>query len=206
MLCRHANDSDLNKVCDLLAAEFFDDPIYKFAFVNQDGRIDRLWRFFRIYVDLAKEYGGILIAGNYAGIQVYFRPEIMTINKDSLDIDNQLRQACDSDYTHISAWMKGGEDYHPKNPPHYYLFLTAVQRTYRGKEGGRVLSTLFNRLNGILDEQNAPCYSECTRRAGQVIARRFGFYDAAPPRCIEGFPEYYPIWRNPKKKSIFSEQ
>ena len=201
----HAKDADLDRVCDLLTAEFFDDPIYKFVFANRTGRIDRLWRFFRIYVDLAREYGGIILVENYAGVQIYFRPEMMEKSNKYLNIDNLLRQACGPDYATVSAWMKGSEDYHPRTPPHYYLFLTAVQRIHRGHDGGRVLKALFAELNTMLDNKGLPCYSECTRRAGQIIARRFGFRDAAPPRSVKGFPAFYPIWRQPQQPIVFPD-
>lgn len=175
MQCIQARDSDLDNICDLLAAEFFDDPIYKFVFTKQVGRIDRLGRFFRLYIDLAREYGSIILTENYAGVQVYFRPEFMERSNESLDIDNRLRQACGSDYTTVAAWIKGCDNYHPRTPPHYYLFLTAVERTHRGHDGAKVMKTLFGELSAILDKEGFPCYSECTRRGGPGIARPFGF-------------------------------
>ncbi|MEG3130693.1 N-acetyltransferase [Pantoea cypripedii] len=205
MQCMQARDSDLDNICDLLTAEFFDDPIYKFVFINRVGRFDRMWRFFRVYVDLAREYGGIHFIENYAGVQVYFRPEFMAISNEHLDIDNRLRRACDSDYAAVAAWMKGCDNYHPRTQPHYYLFLTAVKREHRGHEGTRVLATLFSELNVILDKNGFPCYSECTRRGGQIISRRFGFRDAGSPRKVEGFPEFFPIWREPQQTIAFSE-
>lgn len=202
MRCIQAKDSDLDNICDLLAAEFFDDPIYKFIFTNPVGRIERLWRFFRIYVDLAREYGGILLVENYAGVQVYFRPELMEKNTEFLDINNRLRLACGSNYKTAAAWMKGCDNYHPRTPPHYFLFLTAVESAHRGRDGARVMKTLFSELSIILDKEGLPCYSECTRRAGQIITRRYGFRNAAPPRSVEGFPEFYPIWREPQKSGV----
>jgi len=202
MRCIHASNTDLDKICDLLAVEFFDDPIYKFVFADKPGRSDRMWGFFRTYIDLAREYGGLLITENYAGVLVYFRPEFMDISHENPDIDNRLRLACGSDYKTIAEWMKGCDNWHPRTPPHYYLFLTAVQRTQRGKNGAAVFKTLLRELSIFLDKENTPCYSECTRRGCQIIARQFGFRDAAPPRCVEGFPEFYPIWRNPQQQMV----
>ncbi len=202
MQCIQAKDSDLDNICDLLAAEFFDDPIYKFVFTNPVGRIDRLWRFFRIYVDLAREYDGILLLENYAGVQVFFRPELMERINESLDLDKRLRLACGSDYMTVATWMKGCDNYHPRTPRHYYLFLTAVESTHRGHDGARVMKTLFRELSIILDKAGFPCYSECTRRGGLGISKPFGFQYAGSARCVEGFPEYYPIWREPQKTVV----
>lgn len=199
MECIQAKDSDLDNICDLLASEFFDDPIYKFVFTNRLGRIDRLCRFFRIYVELAREYGGILLLENYAGVQVYLRPEWMEQSSESLNIDNRLRLACGSDYLSVSAWMKGSDNYHPRTTPHYYLLLTAVESAHRGYDGAKAMKTLFGELSSILDKAGFPCYSECTRSGGRGVARPFGFRDAGPARYVDGFPGFYPIWREPQK-------
>lgn len=198
MQCIPAQNADLDNICNLLVAEFFDDPIYKFVFTNQIGRIDRMWRFFRLYVDLASEYGGIHFVENYVGVQVFFRAEFMAMSNQQLDIDNRLRQACGSDYETVATWMKGCDNYHPRTPPHYYLFLTAVERTHRGQDGAKVMKTLFRELSTILDKEGFPCYSECTRRGGIGISRPFGFRYTGLARRVEGFPEFYPIWREPQ--------
>lgn len=199
MKCMQAKDSDLDDICNLLAAEFFDDPIYRFVFTHRIGRIDRLSRFFRIYVELAGKYGGILLLENFAGVQVYFRPEFMAVSRESLDIDNRLRQACGTDYSTVAAWMNGADSYHPRTQPHYYLFLTAVEKAHRGHDGAKAMKTLFTELSVILDNAGFPCYSECTRSGGRGVARPFGFRDIGPARYVAGFPEFYQIWREPQK-------
>lgn len=54
MKIRSAGDVEPSKVCDVLASEFFNDPVLKFAFINPDPnrRSEAIRRFFRVYVNL----------------------------------------------------------------------------------------------------------------------------------------------------------
>lgn len=196
MRCRHAKHSDLDRVCDLLATEFSDDPVHKVVFAGREDRTDVLRRFFRIYVNLASERGGTLLAENNAGALVYFRPGAMEMTDEELTtIDNQLRKVCGTSYVAAATLADGLDYYHPRNRPHYYISLLAVQRSFRGRS---VVSDLFNELNAILDKDNFPCYAECTRFSTRTLIRRWGYLDAGSPLHIEGFPELYPVWREPR--------
>ena len=202
MKYRQAEDSDLDKVCQLLASEFFSDPVLQYAFTNREReqRMKVLRGFFRVYVNLAREYGGILLAENDAGVLVYFKPELMELTAEENDrLDNQLRQECSSDYARIMTLMNGLNQYHPRTLDHYYIFAIAVKRTYRRN---RVASGLLEELNIILDRDEVACYSECTMLRTCCLFRRFGYYDAGPPLQIGGFPDLFPVWRNPQKKNL----
>lgn len=196
MKCRHASKSELDRVSALLAREFNNDPIHKVVFADRDNRIDILRSFFRIYVDLSLKYGGTLLAENDAGALVYFRPEMLHMtNEEHVIIDSQLREVCGLDYAAVVAYLNGLDHYHPQNPPHYYISLLAVQKSYRG---GSTVSDLFNGLNAILDKAQLPCYAECTRVSTQILIRRWGYHDTGSPLQIEGFPELFPVWREPQ--------
>ncbi|MCU5773203.1 hypothetical protein N5923_14940 [Erwiniaceae bacterium BAC15a-03b] len=196
MICRHAKRSDLDKVCDLLAAEFYNDPVHKVVFATLEDRVDVLRRFFRIYVNLANDCGGTLLAENDAGALVYFRPEaIEMISKNHAAVNNQLIEVCGSSFATALAYINGLDHFHPRTPPHYYISLLAVNRQSRG---GAVVRDLFRDLHSILDKDHFPCYAECTRFSTRTLLRRWGYRDAGAPLCIEGFPELYPIWREPQ--------
>lgn len=198
MKCRHAKDTDLENVCDLLAIVFSEEPLHQLIFTGRDREslIDVLRNFFRIYVNLASKYGGILLAENDAGTLVYFRPEAMAITKEELTIiDTQLRKVCGVDYLKAAAFIDGLEQYHPKNLPHYYISLLAVKRSYRGRG---LVGDLFNEFNAILDKDKLPCYAECTRFSTRTLIRRWGDIDTALPISIDGFPKLYPVWREPQ--------
>ncbi|QGY31862.1 N-acetyltransferase [Pantoea cypripedii] len=198
MGCRHAKDSELDIVCDLLTSEFYDDPVLKFAFTgsDRDERKKVMRGFFRIYVELAHKLGGVLLTENNTGTLVYFGPKLMEMTEeDNQFIDSQLRQACGADYLTALAFMNGLDHFHPREPAHYYIFLLAVLRSDRG---GEQVAKLFRRLNGILDKEKMPCYAECTTFSTRTLVRRFGYCDAGNPLSIEGFPELLPVWREPQ--------
>lgn len=196
MKCRYAMYSDLDGVCNLLAAEFNNDPIHKVIFADRIDRVDVLRGFFRIDVELSREYGGTLLAENNAGALVYFRPEILEMTDEELAIiDNKLRIVCGSNYTAVARYTDGLGHYRPRSSPHYYIPLLAVQRSSRG---GNVVKDLFSALNTILDKEHLPCYAECTRSSTRTLLRRWGYRDAGPPLRIEGLPELFPVWREPQ--------
>lgn len=198
MKIRHANNSDLDKVCDILATEFFNDPVLKFAFTNADKvlRMEIMKRFFSVYVKLAMDYGGTLIDESDSGVLVYFKPEFMNLNNREKNMINELLfQECGTDYANVFAFMNGLDYYHPVVSAHYYIFLIAVQRLRRGTG---LVNSLFSKMNSILDKEKCPCYAECTRFSTRTLVRRFGYHDIANPLDIDGFPALYPVWREPK--------
>lgn len=192
----HAKASDFDRVCDLLATEFSNEPVHQIIFPDENNRVDLLKDFFRIYVELASERGGTILAENNSGALVYFRPGSMEMTKEELvRVDNRLRKVCGSNYKAATTLTTGLENNHPQLP-HYYISLLAVQRTARG---GNIARDLFSKLNSILDKDNSPCYAECTRFSTRTLIRRWGYVDAGPPLHINGFPELYPVWREPQK-------
>ncbi len=192
----HANESELDDVCALLASEFFNDPVLQFAFKETDKkrRMDELTCFFRAYVNLAMCYGGILITENVTGALVYFRPEVMNMaERENQLLDHQLLLGCGKDYEQVATLMNGLDLYRPTTA-HYYAFAIAVRHSVRG---GIVVSRLFNELNAILDKANSPCYAECTRFSTRTLMRRWGYRDADFSLQLNGFPELFPVWREP---------
>ncbi|THE46746.1 hypothetical protein [Enterobacter bugandensis] len=197
MKCRHAKSVELNMVCNLLAEEFYNDPVHKtvFSSYNEHERIDVLRNFFRIFIDVASNQGGTLITENGIGALVYFRPDVMEMSKGYISvIDNKMREVCGSDYTTAIAYTQGLEFYRPRDYPHYYILFLAVQRRYRGIN---VTGSLFNALHEMADKDNSPCYAECTRYSTRTLLRRWGYRDMSSPIYISGVPELFPVWRVP---------
>ncbi|MDO6406079.1 hypothetical protein [Pantoea phytobeneficialis] len=200
MKCRHAKDSDLDKVCDLLAKEFCHDPIYKVLFSGRDDRVNILRDYFRIYVNIEIYRKGTLLSENDTDVLVYIRPEfIAEIVETHAQADEELRKVCGSSYKAASELINGLDRLHPLNPPHYFISLQAVQRSARG---GEVVESLFRTLHDIIDKDKLPCYAECTRFSTRTLIRRWGYRDADFPLHIRGFPDLYPVWRDPKQLSM----
>ncbi|MBP2194601.1 hypothetical protein [Pantoea cypripedii] len=196
MKCRHARTSELDGVCDLLAMEFNNDPVHKVVFSDPEGRIDFLRNYFRIYIDLASKYGGTLLAENNQGALVYLRPGAMEINdEDYAVMENKIREVSGSHYEKVAAYTRGLEHFHPRKPYHYYILLLAVQRASRGSS---VVNDLFNSLHVIADREKFPCYAECTKFSTRTLLRRWHYRDAGFQLSIEGFPELFPVWREPQ--------
>lgn len=195
MKCRHAKSSELDKVCELLASEFYHDPVLNFAFTDTSParRLETMKRFFRIYIDLARDYGGILLAEDNVGVLVYFYPKLMEMSDEENDrIDSLLRQECGSDYTSITSFMSGLERHHPMLQSHYYVFLIAVEKMHRRKGVG---SNLLCNLNTLLERDRVACYAECTSLNSLALFERCGYRNGTSSLNIDGFPELHPVWR-----------
>ncbi|WP_437611597.1 hypothetical protein [Erwinia sp. V71] len=196
MKCRHAKNTDLDKVCDILTTAFYNEPVHVVIFPDDQTRYELLWRFFRLYVELAMERGGIILAENNAGALVYFRPGGMEMTpEDAASFDSKIREVCGVNYETAAALITGLDNYHPQTPPHYYISLLAVQPSERG---GKVVTALFNELNSILNKNKFPCYAECTRYSTRTLIRRWGYHDSGAPLHVEGFNDLYPVWREPQ--------
>lgn len=196
MEIKHATELELDKVCEILATEFYNDPVLSHAFDDtvREQRTVALQSFFKIYVDLAKKYGGVLLAENDIGVLVYFRSEMIgSIDKNK--IDEQLRQKCEQYYTSVALLMNGLEHYHPQNTPHYYVFAIAVKSLHRRKG---VAMTLLSEFNRMLDKNKSPCYSECTTSGTQALFIKAGYVSSSQPILIDEFPLLLPVWRDPQ--------
>lgn len=197
MKCRHAKESELDKVCELLAAEFYHDPVLKFAFTDVDvsRRLETMKKFFRIYVELAQENGGILLAEDDVGVLVYFHPQLAEMTKEENErLDSLLKQECGVDYKKIASFMSGLERHHPRLESHYYVFLIAVENLHRRKGIGTIL---LSSLNNLLKRDKVGCYAECTTLSSLALFERCGYLNGTSCLNIEGFPELYPVWREP---------
>lgn len=196
MNIRHAAEAERDHVCDLLASGFYHDPILNVAFADsaQESRLASLRQFFAVYVNLACQHGGILLADHSAGALVYFRPDILTLSASEHEhLHTQLRTGCPEVYHAVAALMNGLDAWHPQSPPHYYIFAIAVERQQR-RNG--VATALIGELNSLLNQTGLPCYAECTALTTQALFRGCG-YQAMPDHIqIDGFPELYPVWRD----------
>lgn len=196
MKYKNANNFELDKICNLLAEEFNNDPVHEILFPEPKGRIDILRNYFRIYVNLARKRGGTLLTENNEGALVYFRPNAMeTTNEGRAILEQQIHNVCGPYYTTVSMYTHALERYHPRTPLHYYIPLIAVQRTSRGKG---VANVLFSALHTMADKEKFPCYLECTRLSTRTHFMRWGYRDAGPALRIEGVPELFPMWREPQ--------
>lgn len=193
-----ATEADLDNVAEIMATEFFDDPVLKYAFTSSgaDQRRKNLQGLFRVVGNLALTFGGVYLAENNVGALIFFKPELLEMtDEENAVIDNQLRQQCGDDFVTVAAFMHGLDRYHPRTPPHYYVFAIAVQRQRRGRE---IMTNLLTKFHNILDRESFPCYAECTSYSTRTLVRRFGYRDAGPPIHIDGFPDLFPIWREPQ--------
>lgn len=203
MKCRLAKDSDLDNICQLLAEEFDNDHLHKVMLPDQENRIELLKGYFHIYVDLAQKRGGTFIAENNVGALVYFRPEYLeTSEEDDLIFDKQLREICGTYYETLAAYTLFLNQYHPRTPAHYYIPLIAVKSSSRGRG---VANSLFSSLHALADKDKSPCYMECTQYSTRTLFAKFGYQDLGLPLHIKGFPELYPVWREPQPLSPVSE-
>jgi ribosomal protein S18 acetylase RimI-like enzyme len=196
MEIRHAVVSELDKVCEILACEFYSDPVLGVAFTEADRerRIAALRFFFCAYVNLSVIYGGVLLAAEGAGVLVYFRPELREMTgEESAWLNKQLRLACVQDHTAVTTLMNGLENHHPTAVPHYYVFAIAVRASHRRRG---IAAEMLRELNRTLDDRASPCYAECTTLGSRELFLRAGFQ--AEPRhvVIKGFPLLFPVWRD----------
>lgn len=203
MEIRHAIDSELENVCELLTTEFFDDPVLKYAFTETDRqlRMAALRHFFSVYTQLACKYGGVLVTEEIDGVLVYFRPEMVFIAQEEWDeIDTQLRQQCGYDYASLALLMNALERHHPKTPLHYYVFFIAVKKQFRRRGAAK---SLLGKLNDIIDNSGLPCYAECTTLSTQALFFQAGYCEKGQPIDIDLFPLLYPVWRAPRNQKYF---
>ncbi len=196
MNVRDATFSDIGLICDLLAEAFYDDVLIESAFPAPERRREALRSFFRIYAEVALRKGGVIIDENNVGALMYFHYDSENITDEILF--KQLRDEYSADYATMAYLMHKLSAYHPTTP-HFYIFVLAIPGKDRGMD---VINALMYRLIHLQDQAGVPCYAECTAARVQRLAGRLGFKPAEFKLCIDGFPELYPILREPQKPLI----
>lgn len=189
---RKAEATEIPDLAQLLAAAFFDDPLFGWCYPDASARREVLPGAFRTFMDACR--GG---------------DEIYTI-EDRLAAAVCVPPGEEPDEAQLAALEEISGEYAPRvgelgelmnaghpHEPHYYLFFlgTRPERQSRG-----IGSVLLAQLLEPCDQQGMPAYLDATSERNRRLYLRHGFEVTEEVRLPGGTP-FWRMWREPKWES-----
>jgi ribosomal protein S18 acetylase RimI-like enzyme len=192
---RVAREEEIAEVAAVLAQAFEDDPLHRHFLPDDDRRGRCLARSFELYLRGHLGKGPIHVPAGGGGAAAWAAPGAW---EDSLgDVVRALPE-----FARIfglrrlpaiwRAWQRV-EARHPKDPPHWYLFLLGVDPR---KHGRGLASALVRPMLERCDQESLPAYLETATHRNLAIYRRFGF-EVREAVDIRHGPRVWCMWREP---------
>jgi GNAT superfamily N-acetyltransferase len=188
---RRAERQDLEGLTHLLTEAFRADPLWRWAFPDDDG-LEAWWRF---YIASALRYPWVWIAGDFAAASVWIPPggEELTAEEERRT-EPLLRELVGDRAPDVLELLDRFESTHPRVEPHYYLSLLGTADRHRGRGVGMALLTENLRL---VDEEGVPAYLESSNPANDRRYESVGFRRAGAFTTPDDARTVTTMWRAP---------
>jgi GNAT superfamily N-acetyltransferase len=169
MRTRVATERDLDLVTETLTSAFSTDPLWSWAFPDDESRAV-WWRFF---VSSALRYPWVWIADEGAAAAVWIPPGGVELTEEEEGrIESVLGDLVGGRAAEVIELLDRFEQSHPRDTPHYYLSLLGTHPEHRGKGLGMAL--LADGLDRV-DSEGMPAYLESSNSANDHRYERLGF-------------------------------
>lgn len=134
---RRVTENEADRVTELFALAFYDDPTWSWAFPDPDTRIDhhRLW--WGLFMDSALPYGCVWMTEDGDAAALWIPPgEPELSDDDEARVEPLLRELIGSHADDVLTLLDSFESNHPRHEPHYYLSLLGTHPDHRGRGKG----------------------------------------------------------------------
>ncbi|MEZ0053555.1 ribosomal protein S18 acetylase RimI-like enzyme [Mycobacterium sp. MAA66] len=196
---RPATGADVGALSQTLGRAFFDDPVMRWMFPDDDVRQRRLPR---LFAALARHQflarGGVEVAPSASGFGAATlwdppgrRPPSFA---DMIRLGPVMLMALGTAVLRGQAADELMRKHHPQEP-HWYLAVIGSDPTVRG--GGYGQALMRSRLDRC-DAEYAPAYLESSNPVNVPYYERFGFEVTGEIALPHGGPSLIPMWRQPR--------
>lgn len=186
---RRPDAGELPELAALLAAAFYEDPVFAWCFPDRGARQRVLPAVFGTFVDAYHGLGETYTVGDQAAGAVCAPP--------AGEPDEQRLAALAEvagDYAERTFAVSESMNAEHPHEPHYYVLFIATRPALQSRGlGSAVLTRLLERC----DRDGVPAYLDATSERNRRLYRRHGFevrYEARIP----GGPAFWPMWREPR--------
>jgi GNAT superfamily N-acetyltransferase len=187
---RVATTADLDDLTALFTAAFESDPLWSWALPEPEG-LAAWWRFL---IGSALRYPHVWLSGDRAAASVWIPPDGSELTEQEDErVEPLLRQLIGARADVVIEVLARFEASHPRDQPHYYLSLLAVDRDYRGQGLGMALLT--DNLARI-DLEGVPAYLESTNPRNNARYEGVGFRPVGEFTTPGGERTVATMWRD----------
>lgn len=183
---------DRSAVVEILVESFYRDPLWAWAFPDDDRRRDQHRALFGMFVDGSVRYPWTFLTHGSTATSVWIPPggTEMTPEQEA-DLEPALREIAGAGADRPLAVLDLLEQAHPHDEPHFYLSLLGTHPDHTGHGYG--LALLADNLAAI-DALGMPAYLEASNLANVPLYARYGFVERDRIHPAGG-PDVATMWR-----------
>jgi GNAT superfamily N-acetyltransferase len=189
-------ETEADRVIELFALAFYEDPTWSWAFPDRDRRMDhhRVW--WGLFMHSALPYGSVWTTEDGGAAALWIPPGEPELSADDeARVEPLLRETIGPHADAVLTLLERFDANHPRDAPHYYLSLLGTHPDHRGR--GQGMGLLASNLAHI-DEQGSAAYLESSNRANDHRYERLGFVQIGEFAAPCGGPTLACMWRDPR--------
>jgi GNAT superfamily N-acetyltransferase len=193
---RTATRADLETVAEILAAAFYEDPVWAWAFPDPERRLDQHRAAWGYLTEAALDYAWVQVeeSGGAAAVWVPAgKPELSPEQAERFA--DLLRGLLGEDAGRALDTVERFDRAHPHEPPHFYLSLLGTHPDHRGQGLGM---ELVAEALARIDELGAAAYLESTNPVNHRRYEGVGFLPRGSFELGEDGPAVLRMWRDPR--------
>jgi GNAT superfamily N-acetyltransferase len=190
---RVATDADLDAVVNTIAVAFHDDPVWSWAFPDDDQRPAQFRRWWPLFVRSALPQGFTWMGAQAETVAVWTRPNVPELSDEALaTIPALLDELLGARAPVVLEGLLLFDAAHPHDEPHYYLGFVATHDDHRGRGIGEQL--LAQNL-ALIDTEHTAAYLESSNPKNLERYGRLGFVPLEEFTLPDNGPTVTTMWR-----------
>ncbi len=190
-----ATAGDVPGIASTLARAFFEDPVFRWAYPNDDRRREVLPGIFTPFAEAFQRHDETYVADHIGGTALWAPPGQAPVDDEHADEFNQrLERAAGADGERMFKVAELIDEHHPHGS-YYYLQLLAVEPDSQGRGIG---SALLEHMLERCDREGARAYLDATSPRNKRLYERHGFR-ATGQFAPDGGPPLWAMWREPNR-------
>lgn len=181
-------DAHLDRVCDIMARSFHDEPVMRYTLPDADRRPDQIRWLFGKCAQYAIRHGRAYTTDDVRGFSVWLAPgdpDMRITRLLQLGIAAAPLKLGLASLARFMKFSRVKDRLHHKTAPgpHWYLLMIGVDPD---KQGGGLGRALVNPVLEEADKANLPCYLETAVEQNTKIFSKYGFTTAAEADVLPG--------------------
>jgi GNAT superfamily N-acetyltransferase len=194
---RVATRAEIPAAVETLARAFYADPVWSWAFPNQERRLEQHRAVWALVAEAALGYESAWLTGDCAAVALWIppgKPELRPEDEERLE--GMLGELLGDGAARVLETFERFEAAHPAGEPHYYLSLLGTNPDHRGR--GLGMGLLAATLKQI-DVEGAPAFLESSNPVNTPRYERLGFSVCGKFGLPGDGPDVTQMWRDPGK-------
>lgn len=193
---RVVGPADAAAAVEVLVGAFYADPLWSWAFPDDERRRDQHRRLWGVVMDGALRYPWVRATPDLAAVAVWIPPGGTELAPEVAErFAGFVADVAGPHADRALAALEAFERAHPTGPPHYYLSLLGTDPAHLGR--GLGLGLLEDNLRDI-DAEGAAAYLESSHPGNVPLYQRHGFEPRDTIRVGSDGPEVVTMWREPR--------